>query len=349
MKQYEKSGIKFGGESMQLLERYKDYSFSATYSETNIHSLSTKIMNMTMGDQIVVSHADGVTSGYLNLTFTKPGNELPVQQQKHGGFELIFVANGSFLEMVGEKEYRLKEFDAILMNPNCKSMMTELDNLIAIVVTISREYLEQYGLLKELKNLLSHKSCYDAAYPDAEYVIFRAEEQCVPANTTTDEDNISIQRKEDVKALLYQLHDELRKKTVGYDFIVPGLLKRLLDSLNNTKLYTMTAEREAILEKEELAEQMKAYLDETPKKVTVEELTDIFHYNRNYLANVFVEYTNWSIKDYNRKICMIEAKRLLSEKKLPVTEVAERVGYMSRSQFYHNFKEYFGCLPTEIN
>lgn len=349
MKQYEKTGITFGGESMQLLQQYKEYSFSATYSETNIHSLSTKIMNMTMGEQIVVSHADGVTSGYLNLTITKPENELPLQQQKHGGFELIFVANGSFLETVGEKEYQLKEFDAILMNPNCKSMMTNLDNLIAIVVTLSREYLEQYGLLKELKNLLSHKSCYDSEFTDAEYAIFRAQDTCALSDTPADADNISIQRKEDVKSLLYQLHDELRKKTVGYDLIVPGLLKRLLDSLNNSNLFAMTAERETVLADEELAEQIKAYLDETPKKITVEELTDIFHYNRNYLAKVFMEYTNWSIKDYNRKICMIEAKRLLSEKKLPVTAVAERVGYMSRSQFYRNFKEYFGCLPTRVH
>lgn len=347
MKQYNKQGISFRGESLQLIEQCKEYSFSSTYSEINIDDLSTKILNMTMVNPIVVSYADSVNAGFVNITISQENGDPPIQVQKHDGFEIIFVANGSFLEIVGEKGFRMEQFDAIIMNPNCKSMITESDNLIAIVVTISREYLAEHNLLKELK-CLSHRSRFDTEFADAEYALFHAKSTPVITDASTDSDGISIQHKEDVKTLLYQLHDEMRKKIVGYDFIVPGLLKRLFNSLCNTNLYDITTERETSLADEDLAEQIKNYLDETPVRTTVEELTKIFHYNRNYLAKIFLSYTTTTITDYNRKVCMTEAKRLLLETRLSISAIAERVGYMSRSQFYNNFKKSFGCLPAEM-
>ena len=347
MKQYNKQGISFQGESLQLIEQCKEYSFSSTYSEINIDDLSTKILNMTIVNPIVVSYADSVNAGFVNITFSQENGDPPIQVQKHDGFEIIFVANGSFLEIVGETGFRMEEFDAIIMNPNCKSMITESDNLIAIVVTISREYLAEHNLLKELR-CLSHRSRFDAEFADAEFALFHAKSSPVSNGASADSDGISIQHKEDVKTLLYQLHDEMRKKIVGYDFIVPGLLKRLFNSLCNANLYDITTERETSLADEDLAEQIKNYLDETPVRTTVEDLTKIFHYNRNYLAKIFLTYTTSTINDYNRKVCMTEAKRLLLETKLPISTIAERVGYMSRSQFYSNFKKSFGYLPSEI-
>lgn len=347
MKQYNKPGISFRGESLQLMEQCKDYSLSSTYSETNLSDLSAKIINMTMGEQIIVSYADSINAGFVNITISQEEGDPPVQVQKHDGFEIIFVANGSFLEIVGEKGFRMEEFDAIIMNPNCKSMILDSDRLIAIVITISREYLAEHNLLKELK-CLSHRSRFDAEFADAEFALFHAKDDPVMTDLPADPDGISIQRKEDVKTLLYQLHDEMRKKIVGYDYIVPGLLKRLLNSLCNTNLYDITTEKESILADEDLAEQIKNYLDETTIRTTIEELTKIFHYNRNYLSKTFLAYTNSTITDYNRKVCMTEAKRLLLETDLSISAIAEQVGYMSRSQFYNNFKKCFGCLPTKI-
>lgn len=68
-----------------------------------------------------------------------------------------------------------------------------------------------------------------------------------------------------------------------------------------------------------LAEQIKAYLEQTPMRLTVEELTEVFHYNRNYLSKIFLAHINRTIKDYNREICMKEAKRLLQETDLSVS------------------------------
>ncbi len=339
--------IQVDGESTHLRERYIEYSLSAEYSEPNVHGLSSKILNMTVENEVIVSHADGVNAGLLHIRLPEIGQEDTIQQ-KHAGFELIFVANGSYTARIGEESCPFSQYDVLLMNPNCKNMIADTKNLIAIVVTVSREYLAQYGLLRELKEFLSYKSCYDAEFTDMEYAIFRGKMETDTPGSVETTDNISIYRKEDVRALLYQLHDEMRKKVVGYDLVVPGLLKRLLDSLGNKRLYERHTERENVLLDEDLAEQIKLYLDEVKRKVTMEELTELFHYNRNHLAKIFTDHVGWQIRDYNRDVCMKEAKRLLEETDLSVSAVAEKVGYLSRTQFYRNFQVYFGCLPSEI-
>ena len=339
--------IQVDGESTHLRERYIEYSLSAEYSEPNVHGLSSKILNMTVENEVIVSHADGVNAGLLHVRLPENWQEDTIQQ-KHAGFELIFVANGSYTARIGEECCPFTQYDVLLMNPNCKNMIADTKNLIAIVVTVSREYLAQYGLLRELKEFLSYKSCYDTAYTDMEYTVFRGKNENGTLQAAEGTDNISISRKEDVRALLYQLHDEMRKKAVGYDLVVPGLLKRLLDGLGNPCLYEWHTERENVLLDEDLAEQIKLYLDDVKRKVTMEELTEQFHYNRNHLAKIFTDHVGWQIRDYNRDVCMKEATRLLEETDFSVSAVAEKVGYLSRAQFYRNFQAYFGCLPSEI-
>ena len=55
--------IQVDGESTHLRERYIEYSLSAEYSEPNVHGLSSKILNMTVENEVIVSHADGVNAG----------------------------------------------------------------------------------------------------------------------------------------------------------------------------------------------------------------------------------------------------------------------------------------------
>ncbi len=347
MQKYEREDLTFQGNTARIVRQFKEYSFSAEYSETNVHGVSTKIINMTMPQQVVVSYADFLDAGLTTVTVHTDGSNLPMQSQKHGGYQLQFVANGSYTEKLEHDEQHLKEYDAIFSNPNCKSMMTDADNLIAVVVNISREYLENNHMAKYLK-ILSPNHWYDMDSQDAQYVVFRAKKASEVDETPQEPGSATISKKENIEKLLYLLHDEMSKKMVGYEQIVPGLLQRLFDSMTNGKLYDTEYLHEKFLAGEDLAEQMKKYLDQNPKKITLEEMTEIFHYNRNYLSKVFVENTNQTVKQYNHMVCLKEAKRLLTETDMPVSAVAERLGFMSRSQFYRVYQEHFGCNPAEM-
>ncbi len=347
MRTYERPYLTFQGNTPQVVEQIKNYSFSAKYAVTNVHGISTNIMNMTMPDEIAVSFADFLNQGLITITIDAEGGELPLQSQKHDGFELYFVMNGTLSVQIEQTMYRLREYDALVMNQNCRSMIEGGDNLILITVTMEKEYLQKNNLMKGL-TMLSRKSRYDTDYPDAEYAIFHARDGRQAAAENVQAGMRSVDCKENIEKLLYQFHGEMSKKMVGYEQIVSGLLSRLFYSLTNENLYEIERIQEKHLAKEDLAEAIKEYLDENPKKITVEELTKKFHYNRNYLSRIFSENINHSIKEYNNIVCMREAERLLKQTDLSVTLIAERLGFMSRSQFYRVFREQFGCNPAEI-
>lgn len=347
MRTYERPYLTFQGNTPQVVEQIKNYSFSAKYAVTNVHGISTNIMNMTMPDEIAVSFADFLNEGLITITIDAEGGELPLRSQKHDGFELYFVMNGTLSVEIEQTMYRLREYDALVMNQNCRSMIEGGDNLILITVTMQKEYMQKNNLMKYL-TMLSRKSRYDTDYQDAEYAIFHARDgrQAVVENSQVG--MISVDCKENVERLLYQFHGEMSKKMVGYEQIVSGLLSRLFYSLTNENLYGIERIQEKHLAKEDLAEAIKEYLDENPKKIKVEELTKKFHYNRNYLSRIFLENINHSIKEYNNMVCMREAERLLKQTDLSVALIAERLGFMSRSQFYRVFREQFGCNPADI-
>lgn len=347
MRTYERPYLTFQGNTPQVVEQIKNYSFSAKYAVTNVHGISTNIMNMTMPDEIVVSFADFLNQGLITITIDAEGGELPLQSQKHDGFELYFVMNGTLSVQIEQTMYRLREYDALVMNQNCRSMIEGGDNLILITVTMAKEYLQKNNLMKYL-TMLSRKSRYDTDYSDAEYAIFHARDGRQTVAENAQAGMISVDCKENVEKLLYQFHGEMSKKMVGYEQIVSGLLSRLFYSLTNENLYETERIQEKHLAKEDLAEAIKEYLDENPKKITVEELTKKFHYNRNYLSRIFLENINHSIKEYNNMVCMREAERLLKQTDLSVALIAERLGFMSRSQFYRVFREQFGCNPADI-
>lgn len=348
MRVHKQQYLTFKSDAPYVMEHLKDYSPFAKYAVTNVQGIRMNLMNMTMETEIVSSYADFISAGIVNVTFEPEYNELPLESQKHTGFELYFVMNGTLHVKLEHTDYQLKEYDAIVMNQNCRSMIRGGENLILVTMTMEKEYLQKHKLLKKLE-ILSYKSRYDDAYKDAEYAVLRAKDisksEFRALEKEGDADMLSVECREDVEKLMYQFHTELTKKLAGYEQIVLGLLTRLFYSINNKKLYDREIVCEHVLAGEDIAESIKAYLDENPRKITVEELTKIFHYNRNYLSKVFAENMSQTIKAYNNTVCMMEAKRLLTETDLPVTLVAERVGFMSRSQFYKVFREQFGCNP----
>lgn len=349
MKSFDNENLTISSNSTLIQNYLKDYSPSSLYVDTHYNGINVVIMNATTPDEFVCAYTDLRASGFVTIKINPDTEHLPPRAQKHKGFEFIFVANGSYTSVIEDHAYRLKKYDAILMNQNCKNMMTEFDNLIAIVVSLSREYLSQNHLLKHLTPL-SAQSRFDSNYKNAEYTVFRARdfdvakagEDCAQGAPSPH------QQEEAVKQLLYQLYDELKKKQVGYNFIITGLIHRLFHYLSRDTLYFTEHKTEKYMKDDELAEHIKLYLDNNPRKITIEELTRIFFYNRNHLSNVFSKQLPRSIKEYNNAVCMEEAKRLLTETPLSISDIAKQLNFRSRSQFYNVFREYHGCLPKDL-
>ena len=81
--------------------------------------------------------------------------------------------------------------------------------------------------------------------------------------------------------------------------------------------------------------------------LNVEILSSHVGISRVHMHRKLKELTNQSARDFIRTVRMKQAAKLLSEKKLSVSEVAYAVGFSSLSHFSSSFREFFGMSPRE--
>ena len=83
--------------------------------------------------------------------------------------------------------------------------------------------------------------------------------------------------------------------------------------------------------------------------LTVGKVLRIVFMSRSNLHRRLKEQTGLSATAYIRRQRLHHAKKLLEEQpQLPVSEVAQKVGFGSQSYFAKQFKKLFGCCPKEV-
>lgn len=80
---------------------------------------------------------------------------------------------------------------------------------------------------------------------------------------------------------------------------------------------------------------------------SVADLANMMHFHEGYVRRVFKEAYGKSPNAALKDIRMSEAKRLLTEGRLQIQQVARQVGFDDASYFSKCFKNYFGYSPSE--
>ena len=86
------------------------------------------------------------------------------------------------------------------------------------------------------------------------------------------------------------------------------------------------------------------HLDE---RVTIEELSRMFHINATTLKEAFKAEYGTSLAAHIKEHRMEKAASLLRESRLSISDIAKSVGFESRSRFTTAFKDAYGVLPSE--
>ncbi|MCR5116465.1 MAG: response regulator transcription factor [Lachnospiraceae bacterium] len=79
----------------------------------------------------------------------------------------------------------------------------------------------------------------------------------------------------------------------------------------------------------------------------LETIASLFGYNSSYLGKVFTKTVGESFNTYVDRIRIDHAIKLLTEGKLKVYEISEKVGYNNVDYFHKKFKKYVGVSPVE--
>lgn len=95
-----------------------------------------------------------------------------------------------------------------------------------------------------------------------------------------------------------------------------------------------------------LAEELCEYLAEhVCERVTLDSLSERFHFGKSHLCDIFKKAQGDTIVQYHLKLKIAEAKRMLREEKLTVSEISERLGFESPAYFSRIFTKLSGMSP----
>jgi YesN/AraC family two-component response regulator len=90
------------------------------------------------------------------------------------------------------------------------------------------------------------------------------------------------------------------------------------------------------------------YIEENlASEITRSDLARLVYMNPDYLGTIFKEEIGCSITIYIQNLRLTRARQLLRETDLPISKVAEQVGYDNISYFSKLFRQKIGCQPGE--
>lgn len=92
---------------------------------------------------------------------------------------------------------------------------------------------------------------------------------------------------------------------------------------------------------------MFSYIQEHYRSVTLEELSQVFHYSQRQIIRIIRNSTAKTFSQLLTQLRMEKAASLLSTQNASVEKVAEEVGYSSLGSFYRVFVGYYGMPPGQ--
>ena len=82
--------------------------------------------------------------------------------------------------------------------------------------------------------------------------------------------------------------------------------------------------------------------------ISLETVAEKVHLSHTYFSMLFKKETGRNFIDYVIWARMEEAKRLLAESQMPVSDIAEAVGYLDIRSFSKRFKKEVGITPSHF-
>lgn len=246
----------------------------------------------------------------------------------HNFYEVIYVCEGEYAGIVGNRTYYLKKGDFLLIDRNTMHKYHYVekrhDTSRRIILWISEEMLN--GISDGAANLSlcfkneKARACHFPIYYEEmlrSYLWKLAQENPSDVDMTGAKEILD----RSYLALFFVYLNELCMK------------EKYTSVVENTFFVPMVAE-------------VSSYIDEHIKeKLTLDELAEHVHMSKYYFLRKFKEYTGMTVHEYINNKRLIKARELIKENH-PLFVVWQESGFNDYSTFLRNFKKVFGVSPS---
>ncbi len=244
---------------------------------------------------------------------------------RHDFWELCYVKKGEIQLTIKKKNITLQQNQIFLIPPNYNHSYNSSDDESEVFVMC----------FESVSNILKHMMMIKLSLDDnmidcVEKIIYESQ------NTFTMNDN--------------DLLEVLKSPNFGGKQAIIIQLEYLLICL--TRQLSREQKHEIVFLSDEsfyaeLVEVVKTFLKENlGMKISLDDICKKMNYSRSFLCKIFKEMTGETIFSYFNNIKIEEAKRMLADTKLSVSNISYSLGFEEVKYFDFFFKKYVGVTPT---
>ena len=270
-------------------------------------------------------------SGIYTIHYFKYGRNFRFKGERHDFWEMVFIDSGNAKVIADDKEFSLKQGEAFFHKPNeLHTIYTddEFANSAIISFECKSRAIKQLGgkifsfddYEKSLLNKIVHeaKISYVDKLNDV-YLTKMTKRMSAPFGGEQIIKNnaelliVSLLRKEESQ---YKTTDDF-SLNLSSNKIVDSVQSILLDKLDNAE------------------------------NINLDEISYRLGFSKSYIKSQFKKQTGSSVIQYYIDLKIDRAKKLLSQQKFTVSEIADSLGFSSVYYFSRQFKLHTDMSPTE--
>lgn len=325
------------GEIKNLTQLMKKYSFENIEQViNNIEQLSQSTIEIDFSSMIPVTRHNLVTSkSYyheLPIAVNKHTRFIQVAKHSHPYIELTYIYSGTFLQVIEGKEILLKEGDlCILDTGTIHSIGPSKSEDIMINILMLKKYFNTAFFSKISDNRLISNFLLQALY----------EKQKTANHLLFETANYPIIKEIVVKICCEFFDPKICSNSLLDSFMI-WLFTELLRLYEESKNKTSETDKKRNFNIGKILN----YIEENYATVTLQELSDHFYFNPEYLSKKLKRVIGYSFKDLVIQERLKKSAELLKHTNFPITEICSLTGFSNLQLFYAKFIDKYKMSPA---
>ena len=145
---------------------------------------------------------------------------------------------------------------------------------------------------------------------------------------------------------LQKILDYNRRKTTEGSVLASCAIIELLDMLNRTSVTSEGAAPIKSISNKHINAVIKYLSENYTQKININDLAEMFHFNKYYLCRLFKECTGTSIVEYCTFKKILVFNQLICQN-MALEDAAYKAGFQNYSNFFRLYKKHTGMSPSE--
>ena len=246
----------------------------------------------------------------------------------HDFIEIVYVTNGSALEIVNDEQYEVRRGDLLFINYGSTHQFQAHEAFSYINICFKPEVLTQTVITPENAFAMLQLTAFDEIRRES------------------DESMISFsgEERDEIEHLLRAMLKEYKQRPDSWRTMLESYMNILFVSiLRHIRLNTVEKDEPDVWK------QLFQYIDQNlGSDLTLDTLAGKCFYNPSYFSRIFKERFELSVSEYINRRRIDYAIRLFQTTDLSSERIAEQAGFSSKSSFYRVFTKVTGKSPTDF-